>query len=95
MDVEKRKIYLDETLDQEILQNDKAFFDESYYRNAVGTSEIKELLGEGVFSNPKPEYIIFKLIDLTTQPNDLVLDFHLGSRVIIMTVANSTVKSRV
>lgn len=75
----KRKIYLNETLDQEILQNDKAFFDETSYRNAVGTKEMKELLGEGVFSNPKPENLIFKLIELTTQPNDLILDFHLGS----------------
>lgn len=75
----RRKIYLDSSKDQSILQNDKAFFDESIYRNAVGTTELNELLGRGVFSNPKPEALIAKLLDLATSPGDLVLDFFLGS----------------
>lgn len=75
----RRKIYLDPSEDQSILQNDKAFFDESIYRNAVGTTDLNELLGRGVFSNPKPEALIAKLLDLATSPGDLVLDFFLGS----------------
>ena len=75
----RRKVYLDPSEDQSILQNDKAFFDESIYRNAVGTTDLNELLGRGVFSNPKPEALIAKLLDLATSPGDLVLDFFLGS----------------
>ncbi|WP_306497237.1 DNA methyltransferase [Corynebacterium striatum] len=37
------------------------------------------MLGRGVFSNPKPEALIAKLLDLATKPGDLVLDFFLGS----------------
>ena len=37
------------------------------------------MLGEGVFNNPKPEFLISKLLEISTKPNDLVLDFHLGS----------------
>ncbi|WP_306589068.1 DNA methyltransferase [Corynebacterium striatum] len=75
----RRKIYLDPSKDQTVLQNDKAFFDESIYRNAVGTTDLNDLLGRGVFSNPKPEALIAKLLDLATKPGDLVLDFFLGS----------------
>ena len=75
----RRKIYLDPSKDQSVLQNDKAFFDESIYRNAVGTTDLNDLLGRGVFSNPKPEALIAKLLDLATKPGDLVLDFFLGS----------------
>ena len=75
----RRKIYLDPSKDQSVLQNDKAFFDGSIYRNAVGTTDLNDLLGRGVFSNPKPEALIAKLLDLATKPGDLVLDFFLGS----------------
>lgn len=75
----KRKIYFDENQNQTLLQNDKAFFDETGFRNAVGTKEINELLGENVFNNPKPENLLHKLIDLVTTKYDIILDFHLGS----------------
>lgn len=75
----KRKIYYDENKDQNILQNDKAFFDDTNFRNAKGTNELKELLGVGIFNNPKPESLIFKLINLTTHEKEIILDFHLGS----------------
>ncbi|MGN5994649.1 DNA methyltransferase [Corynebacterium striatum] len=75
----RRKIYLDPSKDQTVLQNDKAFFDESIYRKSVGTTDLNDLLGRGVFSNPKPEALIAKLLDLATKPGDLVLDFFLGS----------------
>lgn len=74
-----RKIYNDESKDQNKYQVEKAYFDESNYQNSSGTKELKELLGEGVFNNPKPEFLISKLLEISTKPNDLVLDFHLGS----------------
>lgn len=75
----QRKIYLDSSKDQRILQNDKAYFDDSLYRNSVGTTELNELFGKGAFSNPKPEALIAKLISLATEPEDIVLDFFVGS----------------
>lgn len=74
-----RKIYKDESKDQNKYQVEKAYFDESSYQNSTGTTELKKLLGEGVFNNPKPEFLISKLLEISTKPNDLVLDFHLGS----------------
>ncbi len=45
-----------------------------------GTKEIIKLMGrKGVFATPKPERLLERIIKLATQPNDIVLDFHLGS----------------
>ncbi|WP_268760306.1 DNA methyltransferase [Gardnerella vaginalis] len=46
-------------------------------RNA--NSEIKDLFNETIFSTPKPEKLIERIIQIATNPSDLVLDFHLGS----------------
>ncbi|MDK4672566.1 site-specific DNA-methyltransferase, partial [Kingella kingae] len=50
----------------------------SNYVNNIGTSELTKLEING-FSFPKPEKLIKRIIELTTKPNDIVLDFHLGS----------------
>ncbi|CAM3105620.1 DNA methyltransferase [Streptobacillus ratti] len=47
--------------------------------NQDGSSELDKLFGKGIFSNPKPELLINKIITIATTKNDLVLDFHLGS----------------
>ena len=48
--------------------------------NIHGDKEIKELFeGNKVFKNPKPEALLQKIIQISTQPNDIVLDYHLGS----------------
>lgn len=41
--------------------------------------ELAELFGKGFFSNPKPEKLLQRIIEISTQPNDIVLDYHLGS----------------
>ena len=43
------------------------------------TQGIKKLFGERVFSYPKSPYIIRDLIEITTKPGDIVLDFFAGS----------------
>ncbi|MGP1599348.1 site-specific DNA-methyltransferase, partial [Peptoanaerobacter stomatis] len=64
--------------------------------NAANASdEIKKLFGEIVFDTPKPTPYIQRMIDLSTDKESLILDFFSGSRVIIMTEANSSVKSKV
>ena len=45
-----------------------------------GKKEIEYLFGDIYeFATPKPEKVMKKVIQIATQPNDLVLDFHLGS----------------
>ncbi|GAA7920000.1 hypothetical protein JP0531_03940 [Helicobacter pylori] len=45
-----------------------------------GTSEIKAIFeNEVIFNNPKPEALISRILEISTQENDLVLDFFAGS----------------
>lgn len=47
--------------------------------NQVSRSEIVKLFGEFVFSTPKPEKLLKRILDLGTNEGDIVLDFFLGS----------------
>lgn len=48
--------------------------------NANAKDELKKLFGrEDLFDTPKPEPLIERIIQITTNPNDLVLDSFLGS----------------
>jgi len=44
-------------------------------------TELKELMGQGVFNNPKPTKLICRILELVTESNtdDLILDFFAGS----------------
>ena len=44
-----------------------------------GTIHLRELFGEKVFSFPKPEELIKRIIEIGTKEGDIILDFHLGS----------------
>lgn len=54
-----------------------SWIDESFA--GQGTKVLEEMFKEKVFDYPKPEQLIKKLIDLTTDEGDIVLDYHLGS----------------
>ena len=43
------------------------------------TQHNKKMFGKNVFSNPKPEGLIERIIELSTKESDIVLDYHLGS----------------
>lgn len=49
----------------------------------TATEATKELMklfdGNKIFATPKPERLIQRIVELSTQENDIVLDFHLGS----------------
>lgn len=47
--------------------------------NTNATKDQYELFGESVFTNPKPEDLIKRAIELATSENDIVLDFFMGS----------------
>lgn len=74
-----RKVYFDENEDQSKYQVEKAFFDESDFRNSEGTKLLKDILGKDVFNNPKPVNLIKHLIKLQYSNSFVVLDFFAGS----------------
>lgn len=43
------------------------------------TKHQQAMFGEVVFENPKPENLVQRAIELSTDENDIVLDYHLGS----------------
>ena len=47
--------------------------------NTNATKDQMELFGKVVFTNPKPEDLIRRALELSTEPGDLVLDFFMGS----------------
>ena len=47
--------------------------------NTNATKDQFELFGESVFTNPKPEDLIKRAIELSTDEDDIVLDFFMGS----------------
>lgn len=49
--------------------------------NHEANNELKELLGQGVFDNPKPTRLIKKILELATsaENSDIILDFFAGS----------------
>ena len=50
---------------------------ENEFMNQVGTKELKTM--HLPFSAPKPEALLERIMSISTQPGDLVLDFFLGS----------------
>ena len=47
--------------------------------NTNATKDQMELFGKVVFTNPKPEDLIRRALEPSTEPGDLVLDFFMGS----------------
>lgn len=52
---------------------------ENDYMNQAGTKELKSLLNGEYFDNPKPTKFIQKIIQYSTDTNDIILDFFSGS----------------
>ncbi|WRC64497.1 site-specific DNA-methyltransferase [Helicobacter pylori] len=44
-----------------------------------GTKEVNDLFNQKIFNNPKPTKLISRLIKLSTNENDIILDFFAGS----------------
>ena len=49
------------------------------YYNEIGTEEHLSLFSDKLFSNPKPEKLLQRIIEISTQEGDIILDYHLGS----------------
>ena len=69
-----RKLFINEHKGQVL---ESIWTDASNAANAA--DEIKSLFGSIVFSTPKPEPFVQRIIKLSTSESDIVLDYHLGS----------------
>ncbi len=47
--------------------------------NQDAAKEMKEIGFGGMFSTPKPEKLLQRILEISTKPNDIVLDYHSGS----------------
>ena len=72
-----RKLFLTENQGQVVETIWDNIEDTSNAANAA--DEIKVLFGSIVFSTPKPELFIRRILQISTSPSDIVLDYHLGS----------------
>lgn len=72
------KHYYDKKEDQNKYRRLRNWIDDCL--NLKGTKTLNSIFEKkGVFSNPKPEELLEKLVYISTKKNDLILDFHLGS----------------
>ena len=44
-----------------------------------GTIHLREMFRDKIFNFPKPEGLLSRILEISTKPTDLVLDYHLGS----------------
>lgn len=73
-----------ERLDDNKGQKPKTVWNESYYSSAVGTAELKNILGnhfkgEKIFDFPKSKFLVRDIIEITSSSGSTVLDFFAGS----------------
>ena len=57
----------------------KTIWNKPYYSGQTATQGIKTLFGNRVFSYPKSPYVVRDVLEITTNPGDIVLDFFAGS----------------
>ncbi len=57
----------------------KSFWNETAFLSITGTHELDKMFSGKIFSFPKPEGYLKRMIEISSKPNDLVLDFFMGS----------------
>ena len=54
------------------------WWDENFLTSSA-TSELKKMMGDTVFKNPKNTNLLKRIVELWTENEDLILDYHAGS----------------
>ena len=57
----------------------KTIFYKPEYSSGNGTTQLKELLSDKIFQNPKPIDLILEFLKISSSSSDLILDFFAGS----------------
>ena len=72
------KDYLGDGSDQRRAKPKSVWIDPKFTTD-LGTYQLKELLGEGIFDHPKPLGLLEEILEFVVEPGDIVLDFFAGS----------------
>ncbi|MBQ9982134.1 MAG: site-specific DNA-methyltransferase [Oscillospiraceae bacterium] len=65
--------------DRDLTTLPKTVWFEKELNSIVGTREVANIVGKGMFDFPKPLYLLKRIIEIATNENSLVLDFFSGS----------------
>ena len=57
----------------------RSVWDEKEFVNERGSEMVKEILGYGVFDYPKSMWLLRRIIELSSKPDSIILDFFAGS----------------
>jgi hypothetical protein len=57
----------------------RSIWDDTALRSEQGTIDLRRVLGDAVFDHPKPVALVRRCLQLTTDPDGVVLDFFAGS----------------
>ncbi len=75
----KYQIYTKKRIEEDTGIKPKTLWVNSKHAGTNGTKALKELFSKKVFSYPKSPFMVADTLQVATQPNDIVLDYHLGS----------------
>lgn len=80
----KPVLYVKERFDDNEGQKPKTIWGESYYSSAAGTAELKNILGsqfgdKKIFDFPKSKFLVRDILEITSNPSSVILDFFAGS----------------
>ncbi len=75
--VPRLKKYLSEV--QQGLVPNTIFSNEECGSTQLAKEELKKIMGQNIFATPKPEKLLQRIIQVSTQEKDLILDFFSGS----------------
>lgn len=65
--------------DRDLTTLPKTVWFEKELNSIVGTREVANIIGKGMFDFPKPLYLLKRIVEIATDENSLVLDFFSGS----------------
>ncbi len=65
--------------DRDLTTLPKTVWFEKELNSIVGTREVAELIGKGVFDFPKPLYLLKRIVEIASNENSIILDFFSGS----------------
>lgn len=65
--------------DRDLTTLPKTIWFEKELNSIVGTREVAELVGKGMFNFPKPLYLLKRIVEIASDKNSIILDFFSGS----------------
>lgn len=77
---------------RKLTQSPKSLWNKKEFQSNVGTKEVANLLGKGVFDFPKPVGLLKEIVQIATDEEDLIVDFFSGSATMAEAVMRKNVE---